>query len=180
MKKNGIFAIYLFLLSTPLLFPQVKTNIDGFLNIKWGDSFSTVAEKLSNSGYNINKTDETFKDFLYKTSPEIIAAFTESELNKAIQNILTKGEFAGLPVDLYFNFNEGKFFQCQIGFMGRKTEEDYQTILSYLISEYGIPDSITSEGKINAWIFGNSYIVITPFAMQITVIYEAYAISVNR
>jgi len=44
MRKLAVFNL-LFLLSSTL-FSQARSNLDGFLDIRWGDSFSIAIEKL--------------------------------------------------------------------------------------------------------------------------------------
>jgi len=140
-----------------------KAIIDGIFDIKWNENFEIVAEKLESNGHVIEKINEPYIEYLRK----IFDIFDDREFNNFIetlsdtdfilQNISMTGEFAGLPADFIFNFDDSTFHLCNISFKDNKSENDFKKINDYLIRQYGKPSVIESNGKIYLWILNDNY-----------------------
>jgi hypothetical protein len=112
-------------------------NIDGFFDIKWGENYLSVLNKLRENGHEVNIVFEN--EYL--------------ELNV---------EYLGVAGEMYLIFRNYEFCRGGIRYNDKKTESDYLKLVNDITFRHGVPDY--SEARINAWFFdGGDYSISTMF-----------------
>jgi hypothetical protein len=128
--------VFTFSCSKKLAVPQedvpanARGNLDGFLDIAWGESIENAAKIL----------DE--KDYIYIAKGDTVTAL---------------GEFAGQEAELVLSFFEGRFYSGTISFPAKKSESDYDEYVSIVTEKYGKPSNVsTNIFPMTTWDFNNN------------------------
>jgi hypothetical protein len=109
---------------------SLRGNLDGFLDIKWGESMKNAANILDEKGY------------IYIPRDDIIAAI---------------GKFADQDVELALDFFEDQFYSGSITFRSKKSESDYDEYVSIVTERYGNPSNVsTNIFPMTTWEFDNN------------------------
>jgi hypothetical protein len=107
MKKTIVTALIALVLAAGC---KSRGNLDGFLDIPWGESIETAARVLEEKGY----------------SWEIDGDDIDAE-----------GKFAGFDAEISLSFFEGKFYSGKAEFPSKKSEKDYNEYVSLVTGKYG-------------------------------------------
>jgi hypothetical protein len=121
---------------TPVIFrnPEIaRGNLDGFLDIAWGESVENAVRVLEEKGYTCMPWDD-LDDF-----------------------VSAEGKFAGQEAELWLSFFEGRFYSGTIVFPYEKTESEYDEYVSIVTEKYGEPSIVVSipPSRRTRWNFYN-------------------------
>jgi hypothetical protein len=132
-----------------------KENLDGFLDIKWGDSLTDAIEVLKNNNINISVFDNTNILHIYD----------------AYDGFKAEGEFLGYNSDLWVNFLENKFYRVSVCYYDKKNKYEYQEFINILTEKYGKPNTKKRYYPYNIWVFENNRYLVATLDTYITLMY---------
>jgi len=119
---------------------QTEIFLEGFFDIKWGDSVTSACNILRNKDVQI--TDISNK------------------------MVIAKGNFAGYKCYFALYFYRNQFYSGNVGFLDKKEESIYREFVSNLKKKYGEPDYVndTDDYKTTEWRFVNGCKISAQFS----------------
>jgi hypothetical protein len=128
-----------------------KGNLDGFLDIAWGETLSNTIIELKDKGFRITFSTE--------------------------DSIMAKGKFIGKDVDLFLLFYEDMFYVVSVDFNNLGQLYEYNDLNNLLIEKYGKPNlTPIKDGdlKFTSWEFENNCNITTTFFVELNNISISY------
>ena len=154
MRKYVFYSVlFVFIISCSAL---AQNNLDGFFDIKWGETVSRASNILENKNCSVWTANDKV--------------------------VLANGIFAGYEGSITLRFNEGKFYNGEVNYDDKTTELDYKQFIDNLKEKYGEPNIKDNIGenrfgeryKYSVWEFKNNCIITLTyyFNLGITIDYE--------
>jgi hypothetical protein len=109
-----------------------KGNLDGFLDIPWGESAANAVPILENKGYKIITHSDTL--------------------------VVAEGKFSGKDAKILLAFYDNLFYDAEVSYKSLKglVDSDYNEMIALLTEKYGKPNTINNKLQFNAWRFDNN------------------------
>jgi len=115
-----------------------KGNLEGFNDIKWGDSISVATNILKEKKFKIISTSD--------------------------EQLVTRGNFAGSDASIILFFYKDKFYFVGITYYNKMYYE-YSNLIDMLKEKYGEPNFVDNENdrKSSSWEFENNAEIVIDF-----------------
>jgi hypothetical protein len=123
-----------------------RGNLDGFLDIPWGENIYNAGKVLEEKGYSWKIEDGDIK---------------------------AVGRFAGQNAKITLSFFKRKFYRGSVDFPSKKSKSDYDEYVSIVTEKYGKPSSKKNDPPLlmTVWDFDNDSYMDVSFYFNVSISY---------